>query len=146
MSRDGARALRLSIIMPTHSASVLANPILNHLLGERHDPDDTNPMSRLDSALLATATPTQDAWASAYADDKDCGKLMIDNQNTTWSAKKVREVISFFRQPILQGAIRWMNETLCISYVIEGQTRLLLLTIVPRDLWNTMFLAYHAAP
>jgi hypothetical protein len=39
-----------------------------------------------------------------------------------------------------------MNERLCISYVVEGQTQRLILSITPKDLWNTMFLAYHAAP
>jgi hypothetical protein len=131
--------------MPAQSASVLAAPLLDHLLGDRHNPDGTSPMPRSASALLKIATPTQDAWASAYADGKDC-KLMIDAQHTTWSAKKVREVSSCFRQPLLQGATHWQNQRLCISNVIEGQTRRLLLIIVPKYLWNTMFLAFHAAP
>jgi hypothetical protein len=69
--------------------------IADSLSSQRHDPDKMSPIPRSESALLTTGNPTQDAWASAYGNDKDC-KFMINNLSIVWSDKKVREVSPCF--------------------------------------------------
>jgi hypothetical protein len=138
-------ALRLSTYMPLHSAIAFYESLLNQILSPRQDPDDTSIMQRSASGMVATVTPTQDAWAAAYDNDPEC-KFMIENLTTVWTAQKVREASPCYRQALLQGEIQWLNKRLCISYVVEQKHHRLLLIIAPRDLWNVMFLAYHAAP
>jgi hypothetical protein len=100
--------LRLSIYMPLESVVALYEYLLNHTMSPPHDLDDTSPMPRSASALVATFTPTLDAWAEAYNNDQDC-KFMIENLSTAWTAKKVREMSPCYRQALLQGAIQWLN-------------------------------------
>jgi hypothetical protein len=70
---------------------MLAEPILNFLLGDRQDPDDTNPVTCSVSALIASGMPTQDEWAQAYDNYPDCKSIMTHLPGK-WSAAKVKKV------------------------------------------------------
>jgi hypothetical protein len=124
---------------------MLTEPILDFLLGDRHDLDDTNPMPRSVSALITSGMPTQDKWAQAYDNDPNC-KFMMTHLSGEWSAAIVKKVHACYRQPLLQGSIDMVNNRLCITYLVDGHTHLLLLVIVPASLRRSMFTAYHASP
>jgi hypothetical protein len=102
-------------------------------------------MLRSVSALVSSGMPTQEDWAEAYGQDKDC-KFIIDNLSDKWCADKVNKVSSCYRQPLLQGAIEWVNGRICLTHLVDNNNHLLLLIIVPTELRRALFVAYHAAP
>jgi hypothetical protein len=126
-------SLRLASSVPSRTAHMLTEPILDFLLGNRHDPDDTNPIPRSVSALITSGMQTQDAWAQAYDNDPDC-KFMMTHLYGEWSAATVKKVHACYRQPLFQGSIDMVNKRLCITHLVDGQTHLLLLFIVPSSL------------
>jgi hypothetical protein len=137
--------LRATACVPWLMAEILIEPALNFLLCSRHDPGDTHPMSRTVSTLVSVGMPSINEWAAAYQAKADC-KAIIAKFPKPWNAKEVKGVNSCYRQPLLQGAIEWVNGRICISHLVDRHSRLLLLIIVPAALRRTMFVAYHAAP
>jgi hypothetical protein len=138
-------SFRLASCVPSRTAHMLAEPILDFLLGDRQDPEDMNPVLRLVSALITSGMPTQDERAQAYVNDPDF-KFMMTHLSGEWSAAKVKKVHACYRQPLLQGYIDMVNTRLCITHLVDGHTHLLLLVIVPTSLRRLMFTAYHASP
>jgi hypothetical protein len=126
-------SLRLASCVPSRTAHTLAEPILDFLLGDRQDPDDTNPVPRSVSVFITSGMPTQDDWAQAYDEDPDC-KFMMTHLSGEWSAAKVKKVNACYRQPLLQGYINMVNNLLCITHFVDGHTHLLLLVIVPSSI------------
>jgi hypothetical protein len=108
-------SLRLASCIPSRTAHMLAEPILEFLLDDRQDPDDTDPVPRLVSALITSGMMTQDEWAQSYDNDPDC-KFMMTHLPGKWSAAKVKKVHACYRQPLLQGSIDMVNTRLCITH------------------------------
>jgi hypothetical protein len=126
-------------------ANILIEPALNFLLCSRHDPEDTHPMHHTVSTLVSVIMPSIDKWTAAYQADADC-KAIIAKFPETWNTKEVKGVNACYRQPLLQGAIEWVNGRLLISHLVDRHSRILLLISVPAALRRTMCVAYHAAP
>jgi hypothetical protein len=116
-----------------------------HLLCSRHDPEDTHPMPRTVSTLVSVSMASIDEWAAAYQATAYCNAITAKSPEP-WNTKEVKGVEAFYRKPLLQGSIEYVNDRLCISHLFDLHSRLLLLIIVPESPRRTMFVAYHTAP
>jgi hypothetical protein len=112
--------------VPGLTAHTLVEPILDFLLSNIQDPNDTNPVSRSVSALIASGMPTQYEGAQAYDNDPDC-KLMMTRLSREWSVAKVKKFHACYGQSLLQGSIDMVNNRVCITHLVDGHTYLLLL-------------------
>jgi hypothetical protein len=90
-------------------------------------------MPRSVRALITSGMPTQDESAQAYDNDPDC-KFMMTHLSGEWSAATVKKVHACYRQPLLQGSIDMVNNSLCITHLVDGHIHLLVLVIVPASL------------
>jgi hypothetical protein len=71
---------------------------------------------------------------------------MMTHLSGEWSASNVNKVNACYRQALLQVSIDMVNNCLCITYLVDGHTHLLLLVIAPYSLRRSMFTAYHDSP
>ena len=90
--------------------------------------------------------PSKEAWLKAYSNDKDCSKIIEFIANPGTVTNKAIQAVHFkYRQPLRQSNIIHEGGYLFLKEHISKDT-FVKLRIVPTDLRNIIFLAFHSNP
>jgi hypothetical protein len=131
--------------LPFAAADIIAQPALDVIFSQKHDPDDDQIITPFAVLFNNKPVPGPADWSSDYALDQDCS-FMLENVNSTWTVAMARKVHTVYRQHLIQGSVTVLNNRLCVSQSVDGQGALLVLIIVPESLREVMFTTYHASP
>ena len=90
--------------------------------------------------------PSKEAWLKAYSNDHDCSKIIKFIANPGTVTNKAIQTVHFkYRQPLRQSNIVHEGGYLFLKEHISKDT-FVKLRIVPTDLRNILFLAFHSNP
>ena len=91
--------------------------------------------------------PTKETWQRAYNDDKDCSLIMRMLQNPGLIKKENLEKIHHtFRGPMRTSNIILEDGLLILKERISTQGNYVKIQIVPAELQNIIFIAFHSNP
>jgi hypothetical protein len=90
--------------------------------------------------------PTKEQWMLAYQSDKSCQSIleMLDNPGLI-NKHRLNSIHYRYRQPLRSGSIISEDGFLVLKESIDSRG-FVKLRIVPEQLWNVIFLAFHSNP
>ncbi len=100
------------------------------------------------SAAVGSYLPSCEQWVNAYRKDKECEILFtLVNELGKISKDSLKEVHYCYRQPLVRSShIVSEDEMLLYCKPIRGSSSYTQLQIVPPDLRNIFFVAFHTNP
>ena len=99
------------------------------------------------NGAVGTKLPDTSRWKQAYADDPECVTItrLVNNPSTICKAT-LEAVHHKLRQPLRKSAIIIECDMLVLQEPLHGCESFVKLRIVPRDLRNVIFIAFHSNP
>jgi hypothetical protein len=99
------------------------------------------------NGIIATELPTDDAWTYAYQTDENCRQIMKMLLNPSSITNSGLQAINpIYRSAMHDSNIRMENNRLCLFEPIASLNKQLKLVIVPSDLQQHIFTAFHVNP
>jgi hypothetical protein len=99
------------------------------------------------SGSTSTTLPSRDFWIKAYRRDPETSLMLDMLSNPSLILKENLEKIHYvYRQPLRSGMIKLHDEMLYIYEHIDFVGNHIKLQIVPSELRNVIFIAFHANP
>ena len=91
--------------------------------------------------------PSLDSWVDEYERDLDTKLMQAMLSNPSLITKKVIEALHYvYRGPMRRNQIKISDGMLSLHKQVRNESAIIKLTIVPRGLWNIIFIALHANP
>ncbi len=99
------------------------------------------------NGAIGTQLPSHSHWVDAYAKDSACVTIrdLVLNRGKICKTLLL-EVHYAYRQPLRQSHIVIKDEILILREPIQGSTSYMRLKIVPKELRNIQFIAFHSNP
>ena len=100
------------------------------------------------NGAIGTRLPTSEAWIRAYANDPDLKLIheFVLNPSKITNNANLQKVDYNYRQPLRQGRIFLENNLLILREPIRGYESYTRLQLVPKDIRNIVFIAFHTNP
>ncbi len=99
------------------------------------------------SGAICTHLPSKEHWVQAYANDSElCAVRELALNPSLINTQTLSKVNHNFRGPLRQSLISVEDEMLIFCKPISGCDLDMHLTLVPRELYNIMFIAFHMNP
>ncbi len=99
------------------------------------------------NGAIGLRLPSHSCWVQAYSNDPDCRALRDLVHNPGKICKDtVKDVHYCYRQPLQQSHIAIEDNMLVYREPIRGSTSYTRLQIVPKTLFNIVFIAFHSNP
>jgi hypothetical protein len=99
------------------------------------------------SSAICTRIPLRERWFQAYADDsKLCTVRELVLNSLLITTQALSKVNHNFCKPLRQSLISVEDDMLIFREPISGSDSCMHLTLVPRKLYNIMFIAFHTNP
>ena len=99
------------------------------------------------SGAICTRLPSKERWVQAYANDSElCAVRELALNPSLINTQTLSKVNHNFRGPLRHSLISVENDMLIFREPISGSASYTRLTLVPRELYNILFIAFHANP
>jgi hypothetical protein len=99
------------------------------------------------SGAICTRLPSKECWVQAYANDSElCAVRELGLNPSLISNETLLKVNHNFRGPLRHSLISVEDDMLIFREPISGSDSYRRLTLVPRGLYNILFIAFHANP
>jgi hypothetical protein len=99
------------------------------------------------SGAICTRLPSKERWVQAYANDSElCVVRELALHPSLINTQTLSKVNHNFRGPLRHSLISVENDMLIFREPISGSDSYTRLTLVPHELYNILFIAFHANP
>ena len=99
------------------------------------------------SATICTRLPSKECWVQAYANNSElCAVHELALNPLLIATQTLSKVNHNFRGPLRQSLISVKDDMLIFREPLSGSNSFTCLTLVPRELYNIMFIACHTNP
>jgi hypothetical protein len=97
------------------------------------------------SGAICTRLPSKERWVQAYANDSElCAVRELALNPSLINNQTLSKVNHNFRGPLRHSLISVEDDMLIFREPISGSDSYTRLTLVPRELYNILFIAFHA--
>jgi hypothetical protein len=147
----------LDAAMPSRTSAWIFEQVHSHLVhlrdanGEVFSPDQfaapAATIQTLVNGAVCTTLPSRERWLQAYRNDSElCAVRAFALNPTTINNKALALVNHNYRGPLRQSNIFVENDMLIMREPIAGTSSYARLKLVPRELRNILFIAFHTNP
>ncbi len=99
------------------------------------------------SGAICTRLPSKECWVQAYANDSElCAVRELALNPSLINTQMLSKVNHNFRGPLRHSLISVEDDMLIFRKPISGSDSYTRLTLVPRKLYNILFIAFHTNP
>jgi hypothetical protein len=100
------------------------------------------------NGAIGACLPSHNQWVEAYAADPQCCAIrdLILNPSSKMCRETLKSVHYSYQQPLCQSLIMIKDNMLIFCKPIQGSTSYTRLQIVPKGLYDIVFIAFHSNP